>query len=190
MTPEEKQKFSEHSKKLWLNGTLVAARGKAAETYNQRYADGEYDFTERNEKLSVAITQKYLDGGFEWAAGQYVSTKTGKTCNYRSSWELRFMQILDADSRVEVWEHEPFSIPYEFDGVKKRYLPDFQVVLEGKDLLVEVKPPTLTDTPLNAAKRAAALEFCRRNGWEYLSWNLDEESTELKLTPTCQVERG
>lgn len=170
MTPEDKQKFSEHARELWQDGTLVEAHIKAAQTFKDRFASGQYDFTERNDKISAAITQRYLDGGFEWSTGQYTSSKTGVTCNYRSSWEKEFMVLLDSDPRVETWSYEPITIPYTFEGKIRRYIPDFLVVLDGDDLLVEVKPSSLTETGLNEAKHQAAVGFCQRNGWKYRTW--------------------
>jgi hypothetical protein len=171
MTAEDKQKFSEHTKDLWQDGTLVKARTKAAQTFKDRFANGEYDFTERNDKISATITQRYLDGGFEWSVGQYTSIKTDATYNYRSSWEAEFMRILDFEPRVSTWNYEPLTIPYVYEGRTRRYIPDFLIVLDGEDVLVEVKPPSLVDAGLNEAKRQAALEFCQRNGWKYRVWN-------------------
>lgn len=172
MSPEDKQKFSDHTRGLWSDGTLVEARTKAAETFKQRYASGEYDFTERNAKISETITQRYLDGGFEWAIGTYHSRKIDRTFSYRSSWELQFMQLLDADDEVETWTFEPFSIPYEFDGERRRYVPDFHVVTRsGSSIVVEVKPHELRETPMNSAKREATKDFCQRSGWTYAEWH-------------------
>lgn len=172
MSPEEKQKFSEHFKELWNDGTLVKAKKKAASTFKQRFASGEYDFTERNDKISAAITQRYLDGGFEWSTGQYTSTKTGRTCNYRSSWEAAYMEELDSRDDVVDWHYEPFSIPYTLDERTKRYIPDFQVVLrDGRCLIIEVKPPEMTSTEMNNAKMIAAKDFCAKNGWSFITWS-------------------
>lgn len=176
MSPEEKKKFSDHFKELWSDGTLVEAKKKAAETFKQRFASGEYDFAERNDKISESITQRYLDGGFEWSTGQYTSTKSGKICNYRSSWELELMEILDGDDRIESWRYEPISISYIFEGKTRRYVPDFHVVTtSGSDLLVEVKPPALSDTDVNSSKRQAAIDFCSRNAWVYVEWSRGQE---------------
>lgn len=179
MSLKDKQQFSDHAKELWQNGTLVEARLKAADTFKQRFADGQYDFSERNDKISAAITQRYLDGGFEWSTGQYVSSKTGKTCNYRSSWEHQLMQLLDSDDRVDTWSYEPLSIPYVLDGTPRRYVPDFLVVSGGCDFLIEVKPPSLSDLPINAVKREAAIAFCQKNGWKYGEWKQGSHFDEL-----------
>ena len=176
MTPEDKQKFSNHTKKLWNEGILVEAHIKASETFKERFALGQYDFTERNDKISATITQRYLDGGFEWSTGQYTSTKTGVLCNYRSSWELELMTILDGDDRIESWRYEPISIPYVIDGKTRRYVPDFHAVTRtGEDMMIEVKPLTLSDTEVNSSKRDAALDFCTRNGWTYFEWSRGSE---------------
>ena len=179
MTHEEKQKFSVRAKKLWQDGTLVDAHTKASDTFKQRFADGQYDFTERNDKISAAITQRYLDGGFEWSTGQYTSMKTGKSCNYRSSWEHELMVLLDGDSRVDTWSYEPLSITYILEGETRRYIPDFLVVFEGRDYLLEVKPPSLADIPINTAKRDAAVVFCQKNGWKYGEWQQGSNYEEL-----------
>jgi len=176
MTPEDKLKFSVHTKNLWKNGTLKIARLKAAETFKLKSTNGEYDFDTRNDKISATVTQRYLDGGFEWCEGQYSSTKTGNVCNFRSSWELRLMKMIDEDPRVATWSYEPLSIPYTLEGKSKRYIPDFHIVSSaGKDYLVEVKPSNLTQTPMNSAKRDAAQLFCEKIGWTYVEWNNEGE---------------
>jgi hypothetical protein len=159
----DKKKSEEHRKNI-------------SKTRKERLSSGEIIIN--REKISATITQRYLDGGFEWTTGQYISPKTGKTCNYRSSWEHQLMVLLDGDSRVDTWSYEPLSIPYVLEGETRRYIPDFLVVFEGRDYLLEVKPPSLSDIPINAAKREAASAFCQKNGWKYGEWqqgfNYDE----------------
>jgi hypothetical protein len=171
MTKEEKVKFSDHSKKLWKQGNLmIAAHEKSSTTFKQRSANGEYDFTERNDKLSKVITLKYLNGGFEWAKGTYTSNKTKKKCYYRSSWELQFMKMLDVDDDVLDWESEFTSISYSFEGITHRYVPDFHVMRRTCQQLVEIKPQALRIIPRNEAKRDSAIKYCVERGWNYIEW--------------------
>lgn len=170
MSNEDKQGFRDRAQRRWNAGEMVEAREKAAETFRDRSQNGEYDFTERNQKLSEAITKKYLEGGFEWAKGKYVSPKTDRTCYYRSSWELQLMKELDADPNVTDWESEFTSLPYDLDGTTHRYVPDFHVVRGSKHQLIEVKPQTLRDTAMNEAKRQAAVNYCIMHDWEYVEW--------------------
>jgi hypothetical protein len=173
MSVDDKRQFSDHAKELWQDGTLKEAHDKASTTWKKRYDAGEYDFTERNERLSQSITQKYLDGGFEWSRGSYTSPKTGETMHYRSSWELEFARLLDEDSDVIGWRYEPFSIGYVHEGVERRYVPDFfvQSSITPEFLLVEVKPQSLQDAGINGAKSLAARQRCHENGWTYRTWS-------------------
>lgn len=170
MTPDDKQKFSDNAKKLWGSGIMEEAHQKASATFRERSANGEYDFTERNRKLSEAISQKYVDGSWEFAKGFHISPKTGKRSYFRSSWELQLMEELDADPEVTFWESEFTSLLYEHEGALHRYVPDFHVVRGDKHQLIEVKPPNLRETPRNRAKRAAAIRHCEEQGWDYVEW--------------------
>lgn len=171
MSAEKKQEFVDRTKRRWESGELKIAHIKATETFTQNIASGHYDFKERNDKLSQSITKKYQEGGFAWCKGQYTSSKTGKTYNYRSSWEKQYMELLDADSTVVGWEYEPQVILYDLEGKKRRYLPDFFVkYVDGITKIVEVKPASLAETKMNVAKRAAVLKYCKENKIEYEEW--------------------
>lgn len=171
MTLEDKAQFSIQTKKRWDEGQMVESRIKAAQTFKQRSRDGEYDFTERNQKLSEVITQKYLDGKWKFVKGTYISTKTNKVCYYRSSWELQLMHKLDEDGDVSDWHSENISIPYEWAGAIHRYVPDFLVNRGNDVLLIEVKPQSLRDLERNRCKREAAQVYCKERGWLYQEWS-------------------
>jgi hypothetical protein len=172
MTFEDKQKFSEHAKKLWSESRdlMIKASVKGGATFKKRAAAGEYDLKTRNNKISEKLIKLYMDGGRPWSTGNYTSTKTGKTIYYRSSWELQYAQTLDADPNVLTWEYEWESVSYTIDNITHRYIPDFHVVLtSGKHLFVEIKPKALVSTAKNVAKRDAALKLCEQRGWQYVT---------------------
>lgn len=169
-TLEKRKALSEAGKKRWASGEMSAAKERADETLREGYRTGRLRRTdEQREKISAAIAQKYLSGGFRWARGKHVSPKTDLESYYRSSWELRRMRELDVDPAVEWWEHEPFWIPYELEGRTRRYLPDFYVKnVSGGVFLEEVGVGPLKDgQPKNLAKRAAAEAHCRARGWSF-----------------------
>ena len=148
----------------------ASTRKKLGDTRKAMFASGELKINRA--AISQRITQLYLEGGFHWSTGTYVSSKTGATINYRSSWELEYAKLLDADETVTTWKYEPFAIPYEHDGETKQYLPDFLVSYDDESKeLVEVKPDRLTYTSINEAKRKAAIALCEVAGWTYVSWN-------------------
>ena len=83
----------------------------------------------------------------------------------RSSYESKYARILDESDDVVRWEHEPFRIPYLFEGSTHNYVPDFLITLandEGE--LVEVKPAALCDSAVVQAKESAARAWCDQNG--------------------------
>jgi len=138
-------------------------RQKMGATRSAKIASGE--ITINRDAISKSITQKYLDGGFQWSRGEHVSSKTGRKSYYRSSWELRHMLVLDADPRVLSWRYEPFYIEYEWEGKTRRYLPDFIVELaDGHRELQEVGVKSVKQLDRQMAKQEAAKRWCAEHG--------------------------
>ena len=44
--------------------------------------------------------------------GEYTSVKTGQLCKYRSGWEQKYMEHLDANPDVVEWSYEKLIIEY------------------------------------------------------------------------------
>jgi len=110
---------------------------------------------------------------------------------YRSSWELRVMNILDTHPQVIWWASEELPIRYRspIDGRERRYFPDFIVQMRRKDgasaiYMLEIKPESQTSArtlrrtsrklreeaaqlAVNQAKWTAADEFCQDQGWTF-----------------------
>lgn len=79
---------------------------------------------------------------------------------FRSLRELTFM--IQNDGKLKT--AEKLRIPYEFNGKKRTYAPDF--ILEKQ--LIEIKPIKLHNSPNNLAKFEAAKDFCKNNGLTFL----------------------
>lgn len=170
MTAEDKEKFREHTKRIWIDFAekMYEGKKKAGQTYHERFEAGEYDFTERNEKISASIIKRYQEGGFAWCKGQYTSTKMNRTYNYRSSFEHKYMMILDRDPSVVMWTYETIRVRYELDEINHMYLPDFLVIFDScKTEIHEVKPSTVCSTPMNVAKFDAGTLHAVDLGWEF-----------------------
>lgn len=149
--PELREKTSQHFKQWHANLT----EEEKQERYNDDWKD----------KISESITNKYLDGGFEWSRGTFFSTKMKETFYYRSSWELRYMKELDQDSSVISWIYEPFWVPYSKDGDKHRHIPDFVIeYLDGHKEIHEVGVKKLKEEKF-AEKVSAIKNFCAANDY-------------------------
>jgi len=150
-------------------------KDRISTTRKSRIASGEIIINA--DAISKTITQMYIDGGIPWCVGQYISTKTGRTVNYRSSWELAYAKLLDNDPNVTYWEFEKFHLTYTTpQNKKRRYIPDFIVCYaDGHQELVEVKPNKLTTNKTNIAKQLSAEIFCAEQNLSYVSWSLTGE---------------
>ena len=73
-----------------------------------------------------------------------------------SAWEQHAANLMEMDNRVVAYaknDHLGFQIVYLWNGVRRRYLPDFLIRLaNGKTLVLEIKGE---DSEQNRAKRAA-----------------------------------
>ena len=118
---------------------------------------------------------------------------SNKQIIYRSSWENKVMQFLDAHPNIIQWGSECFKIPYKnpFTGKQTVYIPDFFVVYADKHgnkkaEVIEVKPlkETMMESAkskrdkafvlLNMAKWQAAAMFCHKHGFNFRILNETE----------------
>jgi len=64
-------------------------------------------------------------------------------CVYDSTWESHAAEVLDSHPRVAAWaknDHLGFEVVYVFDGIVKKYRPDFLVRrTDGTHLVLEIK---------------------------------------------------
>lgn len=111
----------------------------------------------------------------------------------RSSWETKFAIWCDTDPSVLKWASETTIIPYicPTDNRPHRYFVDFKIQVKDrnnkiKTYLIEIKPSKQTRPPdipqrktrqyinevmtwgKNAAKWAAAREYCKDRGYEFV----------------------
>ena len=112
---------------------------------------------------------------------------------WRSTWEKHVMDTLDSNPNVLEWSSEQIVIPYvsPLDGKPHRYFPDMWAKLRRDtgaivQVIIEVKPAMQTRPPkppkrrskrfllesahyaINQAKWAAAEDYCRKRGWEFV----------------------
>ncbi len=86
---------------------------------------------------------------------------------YRSSWEKAFMEYCDASENVVMWGVEPFPIMYlsPKDNKMHRYYIDIVMKMKnGQKHLIEIKPKSQCNQPINLAKWEAARMYCSKIG--------------------------
>ena len=100
-----------------------------------------------------------------WYTGrpwEYTERSHVNRCVFDSTWEASEAFVLDRSSDVEAWvknDHLGFEVLYVFDGVVRKYRPDFLIRLRGGRMLVlEVKGQESEQT---SAKHGALDEWTR-----------------------------
>ena len=122
-----------------------------------------------------------------YATGEYISTKTGETYSFRSSWEKIFMESLDANPDVKTYGYECIVIPYIKNvklGTVSRYFPDFLVTYnDGSKTLIEIKPSRFLKRLIVKKKIAAAEQWARDNNATFLIITEKELKSQGMLLP-------
>lgn len=94
------------------------------------------------------------NGIYKSKHGKHKPEKSSKSLIYDSSWELLFMNLMDANKSVKFIDRADFYIPYkDSNGNNRNYVPDFLICLEnGTKVLVEIKPKRLKNRLNNLEK--------------------------------------
>ena len=116
-------------------------------------------------------------------------------CVFDSTWEASEAFALDHHRDVAAWvknDHLGFEIVYVFDGVVRKYRPDFLIRLHtGTMLVLEVKGQ---DSPQNEAKRAALDEWTRavtqHGGFGRWTWAVSRAPSDLVDLIHAALSRG
>jgi len=102
--------------------------------------------------------------------GVYNSPIAGQ-CKYRSGWELKYMVYLDSNPDVVSWSYEKVVIEYISNQKTKKirkYYPDFEVeYIDGKKIIVEIKPSRKLQKATIVKKIRAAKEWCTKHDLTY-----------------------
>lgn len=159
-----------HSEETKQRLKTVASDGRRKGKGNGMY--GRTHTEETRAKMSEAKARLIMSGQFRPHAGHkkgyYTSTRTGKECFFRSSWEEALMKHLDVDPTVMTWEYESFRISYTYNDNLRWHVPDFLITrADGTSQLLEVKPKEFVESERVKLKAEACLAWCAQNGVTY-----------------------
>ncbi|RJT17803.1 sigma factor-like helix-turn-helix DNA-binding protein [Buttiauxella izardii] len=102
-------------------------------------------------------------------AGHFYSQKLERTVQYESGLELDIMTLLERSDLVSFYQEQPVAIPYSFKGRLRHYYPDLLVsTIDGRCLLVEVKPTDSMALSINRVKANAGRAWAHARGWGWL----------------------
>lgn len=102
--------------------------------------------------------------------GTWHCPKLDRDVAYESETELRVIQLLGFAPQIAYYQEQPLAIGYEFAGKRRTYYPDLlAATVDGRCVVVEVKPVYEMAMAVNVAKYRAVEEFCRSRGWGLLA---------------------
>ncbi|WP_158717831.1 sigma factor-like helix-turn-helix DNA-binding protein [Streptomyces sp. NRRL F-2664] len=116
--------------------------------------------------------------------GTWHCPKLGRDVAYESDTELRAIQLLSFAPQVAYYQEQPLAVGYWFSGRQRTYYPDLLVAtVDGRCVLVEVKPLYEMATAVNVAKYRAVEALCRERGWGLLATDGNRTLRLLKGRP-------
>lgn len=108
-----------------------------------------------------------------YQGGYFYSIKNNCNIHYRSSYELKALNILENDSLVLSFEYESIRIPY--NNNTRTTIPDFIVKYIDCIKMIEIKCNGLLNKYNNPVKIRAMKKYCKKNSIIFEIW------TELAL---------
>lgn len=114
-----------------------------------------------------------------------------------SSWEMYTANLLEKSEWVQAYaknDHLGFQIHYLWNGVRRRFVPDFLIrLVNGKMLILEIKGE---DSEQNRAKRASLDIWIQgvnsKGGFGDWCWDVAFQPAQIQdiLTKHCSETRG
>jgi len=164
------------SRECWFTSSECSILSSARMTGRPGPWKGKHHSLASRAHLSEIKRNQILAGEISFKTGKFYSQKNNKIFNYRSSFELNAYQILETLSEVKSYDVECVSIPYEFAGSTRFYIPDIRVeYVSGKVEIIEIKAECFVNHPMNQAKFKAAREWCKNRNFLFMLWTEQSE---------------
>lgn len=114
----------------------------------------------------LIMENKIFSYGRGHKMGWYQSAKAVDKIFYRSSYELMFLTLCDANDLIKTISQPKFSIQYSDElQHKRRYIPDFII---NDNVVVEIKAKFQLDNKRIQLKHASAELYCSDNSMQFI----------------------
>jgi len=113
----------------------------------------------------MSLVENVYNGYKRTKKGWYVFKNINKKMFYRSSWEESFLKIIDdliSDGQIDGIK-VPKYIRYIFEGINRKYYPDFEITFTGQFKVIEIKPFKKIKEKKNQAKFKSAKKKLKNN---------------------------
>ena len=99
--------------------------------------------------------------------GRFPSLKLNRMVAFESLIERDLIYLLDFEPEVTWFAEQPLTISYPHKGKNLSYTPDFHIIRDGQNILVECKPQKYINTDTNQRKFAVAQAWCAAKWWGF-----------------------
>lgn len=99
--------------------------------------------------------------------GRFPSLKLKRMVDYESLIERDFLYLLDFEPEVTWFMEQPLTITYTDQAKTRTYTPDFHIISNSRNILVECKPQQFVGKASNQLKFATAEQWCFARGWTF-----------------------
>jgi hypothetical protein len=99
--------------------------------------------------------------------GRLPSLKVDRMVSFESLLERDFIYWLEFEPTVSWFAEQPLTILYQHGQRTLRYTPDFHVIKENRNFLVECKPVQFVTKAENQRKFVAAQTWCAKQDWRF-----------------------
>lgn len=99
--------------------------------------------------------------------GRLPSLKVDRMVSFESLLERDFIYWLEFDPTVSWFSEQPLTISYQYGQRTLRYTPDFHVIQQNLNFLVECKPAEFVTRVENQRKFEAAQSWCAQHHWQF-----------------------
>lgn len=99
--------------------------------------------------------------------GRLPSLKVDRMVSFESLLERDFIYWLEFEPTVSWFSEQPLTISYQHGQRTLGYTPDFHVIKQNQNFLVECKPVEFVTRAENQRKFAAAQSWCAQHHWRF-----------------------
>jgi len=172
----------------YASGKYDEIKKQVSETKKRRFESGEIaawnkGLTKETNSSVRSTSEKMLEhaakGDFLKSCrikGYFQSVKNGKKLPYRSKYELKAFEILEADNTISKYDYESIKIRYWFEERLHTYRPD---ILANDKRIIEIKAQWIynlqnKENDIVHRKFEAARHWAAKNGYTFEVWTEDE----------------
>lgn len=152
--------------KMVANLTIAVNKAYKRPEYHEHVSEASKRmWSKRTDAEKVEVIEKVLGGRLK---SIHCISKSGNAMILDSRLEEYFVNITNDDDYLKEVDRVHECIHYDFNGMKKWYIPDFQLItIDNHHILIEIKSSYTVNDERVPYKINASIDFANLRGWFY-----------------------